>query len=221
MHSSGWSSDQRKRIILIYTIFLDVIVQPLEVNAHLSGILRFALNFFFFALVKNNWAGVHSIVAQITSDFFSSRSYHLYTYIYTSCAADVAWTSLLSCPTGGSRHTVTGRLSTQQSWWRSAGGCVGATRSVRCNNQDMERGESRLDMFVHADDVFTKWDMLLDWCFFFFRWCLMFSDVGWHIRDKLNQCVSTVQYSFTSTETMRLVRTENPGQPPRLSHSSW
>ena len=29
-----------------------------------------------------------------------------------------------------------------------------------------------------------------------------------------------VQYSFTSTETRRLVRTESPGRPPRLSHSS-
>ena len=30
-----------------------------------------------------------------------------------------------------------------------------------------------------------------------------------------------VQYSFTSTETRRLVRTDSPGWPPRLSHSSW
>ena len=50
-----------------------------------------------------------------------------------------------------------------------------------------------------------------------FRWCLMTKDVGWHIRD---QCVSMFQYCFTSTETMRLVRTENPGRPSRLSHSS-
>ena len=35
------------------------------------------------------------------------------------------------------------------------------------------------------------------------------------------QCVSTVQYSFTSTETRRLVRTDSPGRPPGLSHSSW
>ena len=32
--------------------------------------------------------------------------------------------------------------------------------------------------------------------------------------------MSIVQYCFTSTETIRLVRTESPGQPPRLSHSS-
>ena len=36
-----------------------------------------------------------------------------------------------------------------------------------------------------------------------------------------DQSVSTVQYCFTSTETIRLVRTESPGQPPRLSHTSW
>ena len=34
------------------------------------------------------------------------------------------------------------------------------------------------------------------------------------------QCRSMVQYSFTSTETRRLVRTDSPGRPPRLSHSS-
>ena len=36
-----------------------------------------------------------------------------------------------------------------------------------------------------------------------------------------DQCRSVVQYSFTSTEARRLVRTESPGRPPRLSHSSW
>ena len=36
-----------------------------------------------------------------------------------------------------------------------------------------------------------------------------------------DQCRSMAQYSFTSTETRRLVRTDSPGQPPRLSHSSW
>ena len=35
-----------------------------------------------------------------------------------------------------------------------------------------------------------------------------------------DQCWSMVQYSFTSTETRRLVRTDSPGRPPRLSHSS-
>ena len=37
-----------------------------------------------------------------------------------------------------------------------------------------------------------------------------------------DQCRSMVRYSFTSTETRRLVvRTDSPGRPPRLSHSSW
>ena len=35
-----------------------------------------------------------------------------------------------------------------------------------------------------------------------------------------DQCVSMVQYCFTSTATIRLVRKESPGRPPRLSHSS-
>ena len=36
-----------------------------------------------------------------------------------------------------------------------------------------------------------------------------------------DQYMSVVQYSFTSTKTMRLVRTGSPGRPPQLSHSSW
>ena len=36
-----------------------------------------------------------------------------------------------------------------------------------------------------------------------------------------DQCRSMVQSIFTSTETRRLVRTDSPGGPPRLSHSSW
>ena len=35
-----------------------------------------------------------------------------------------------------------------------------------------------------------------------------------------DQCVCMVQCCFTSTETIRLVRTGSPGRPPRLSHSS-
>ena len=36
-----------------------------------------------------------------------------------------------------------------------------------------------------------------------------------------DQCLSMVQCCFTSTETVRLIRMESPGRPPRLSHSSW
>ena len=41
------------------------------------------------------------------------------------------------------------------------------------------------------------------------------------LRTNCDQCRSTVQCCFTSTETVRLVRTESPGWPPRLSHSTW
>ena len=34
------------------------------------------------------------------------------------------------------------------------------------------------------------------------------------------QCVCTVQCCFTSTKTIKLIRTGSPGRPPRLSHSS-
>ena len=36
-----------------------------------------------------------------------------------------------------------------------------------------------------------------------------------------DQCVCTVQCCFTSTKTIRLIRTGSPGRPPGLSHSSW
>ena len=36
-----------------------------------------------------------------------------------------------------------------------------------------------------------------------------------------DQCRSTIQYCFMSMETIGLVRTDSPGQPPRLPHSSW
>ena len=52
--------------------------------------------------------------------------------------------------------------------------------------------------------------------------CFMSSDVRVDIlRTSCDQCRSMVQYSFTSTETRRLVRTDSTGRPPRLSHSSW
>ena len=35
-----------------------------------------------------------------------------------------------------------------------------------------------------------------------------------------DQCVNMVQCCFTSTETVRLIRTGSPGRPPRLSRSS-
>ena len=41
------------------------------------------------------------------------------------------------------------------------------------------------------------------------------------LRTNCDQCISTVQCCFTSTETIRLIRTGSPGRPSRLSHSSW
>ena len=41
------------------------------------------------------------------------------------------------------------------------------------------------------------------------------------LETNYDQCVSMVQCCFTSTETVRLIRTESPGRPPRLSRSSW
>ena len=41
------------------------------------------------------------------------------------------------------------------------------------------------------------------------------------LATNCDQCVSMVRYCFTSTKTVRLVRTGSPGRPPRLSHSSW
>ena len=35
-----------------------------------------------------------------------------------------------------------------------------------------------------------------------------------------DQCRSMIQCCFTSTETVRLIRTGSPGRPPRLSHRS-
>ena len=49
----------------------------------------------------------------------------------------------------------------------------------------------------------------------------MSSDVGWHIRDKLWPVAKHGPCCFTSTKIVRLIRSESPGRPPRLSHSSW
>ena len=54
-------------------------------------------------------------------------------------------------------------------------------------------------------------------------------DVGLHVLvcrvdilgTNCDQGVSMVQRCFTSTETIKLIRTGSPGRPPRLSHSSW
>ena len=49
---------------------------------------------------------------------------------------------------------------------------------------------------------------------------VMLNVLGCRLTSLLGTSRSMVQYSFTSTETVRLVRTDSPGRPPRLSHSS-
>ena len=57
----------------------------------------------------------------------------------------------------------------------------------------------------------------------FFRCCLMSSDVGWHIRDKLRPMPKHGSVLlYVHGNAIRLMRMESPaGRPPRLSHSSW
>ena len=52
-------------------------------------------------------------------------------------------------------------------------------------------------------------------------WSLMSSDVGLTYYGQTDQWVSMVQSCFTSTETIRLIRTGSPWRSPPLSHSSW
>ena len=52
-------------------------------------------------------------------------------------------------------------------------------------------------------------------------WYLMPTDVSWHIRDKLWPMPKHGSIILYVHETRRLVRTDSPGRPPRLSHSSW
>ena len=54
-------------------------------------------------------------------------------------------------------------------------------------------------------------------------WCRascprMLADI---LGTNCDQCLSMVQCCFTGIETIRFVRTESPGRPPRLSYSSW
>ena len=65
-------------------------------------------------------------------------------------------------------------------------------------------------------------DMLYGFSGRWMKCCLVSSDVNWHIRDKLWPVPKHRGSSvFTSTKTRRFVRTDSPGRPPRLSHSSW
>ena len=47
------------------------------------------------------------------------------------------------------------------------------------------------------------------------------SDVSWHIRDKLWPMPKHSSINLYVHGNQKIVRTDSPGQPPRLSHSSW
>ena len=49
--------------------------------------------------------------------------------------------------------------------------------------------------------------------------CLVSSDVSWHIRDKLWPMPKHGSLNLYVHGNQKLVRTDSPGRPPRLSHS--
>ena len=53
------------------------------------------------------------------------------------------------------------------------------------------------------------------------NWCLMSSDVIWHIRDKLWPMPKHGAINLYVHGNQKARRTDSPGRPPRLSHSSW
>ena len=80
--------------------------------------------------------------------------------------------------------------------------------------------QRRLPDFIAStrlSDRSSKWQTQM----MMMKWCLMSSMSVDILGTSCDQCRSLVQYSFTSTETRKLVRTDSSGRPPRLSHSSW
>ena len=83
-------------------------------------------------------------------------------------------------------------------------------------------GDVELHVLGCATSTFTQlWNSgLSPWWWW---WCRascprMSADI---LGTNCDQCLSMVQSCFTSTETVRLITTESPGRPLRLSHSSW
>ena len=61
-------------------------------------------------------------------------------------------------------------------------------------------------VWVHLVAAWSEYEGMM-----MMKWCLMSSDVSWHIRDKLWPMPKHGSvYIFTSTETRRLVRTDSP-----------
>ena len=75
---------------------------------------------------------------------------------------------------------------------------------------------------VGGEKLFFKLLVTIFCVITFFRCCLMSSDVDWHIRDKLRpkrEHGSILLYVHGNHEAR--LRTDSPGRPPQLSHSSW
>ena len=71
--------------------------------------------------------------------------------------------------------------------------------------------------------LFDCWSLQKDSLCYYRWWCKalcpqMSVDI---LGTSCDQCLSMVQCCFTSTETVKLIRTESPGWPPWLSHNSW
>ena len=107
------------------------------------------------------------------------------------------------------------------------GASVMAIRSLYTNRADRRSQINSLDSWcatlvsktldvVHryALQVSNSMTMMRNWCF-------MSSDVSWHIRDKLWPMPKHGSVILYVHGNRRLVKTDSPGRPPRLSHSSW
>ena len=92
-------------------------------------------------------------------------------------------------------------------WWK---------RKVRCEKTrhwgERERERERLWLQGSSWTVTDDDDIKLH---------ILRCQLTYQVGTKCDQCLSMVQCCFTSTETVRLIRTESPGRQPRLSHSSW
>ena len=108
------------------------------------------------------------------------------------------------------------------------GGWVGYT-TLYCHHLETGRGVNhRMNVSLTAEGKLTIRPsdhrlQLLKRCRECWWWCRasyprMSVDI---LKTNCDQCRSMVQCCLTSTETVRLIRKESPGRPPRLSYSSW
>ena len=90
------------------------------------------------------------------------------------------------------------------------------------NNNDNNNNSTVLQHQPYGPRRFTVKNNIGYICVSIWWWCRascprMSVDI---LGTNCDQCRSTVHCCFTSIETVRLIRTESPGRPPRLSHSS-